>query len=872
MFSGGGFGIIAISGTAGGVTVSGSGAVTSTASNAIVAQILDPANNGAVLVERSGPITGAAGIAALTPGGGAVTVNVSNDVTATGTAATAIDVGGAGGLASVNVAGGTILATGAGISAISTGNGGVRVNMTGGQVGTAAQRTGGIGISTFTQGTAGDINITANSVFSTGDGIAAQFVNPASNGSANVGINGGATVNSSAGVGVNLQGGINNAIANLGTVSGTTAVQTASGRTTIINTGSMIGTGGTAVQLAGANNLFVMDGPTSALTGQAIGSGTDTFRLGGGGSNTFNAGQIGAGWTLLDKAGSSTWTLTGTASYGGPTTVSAGTLLVNGSLASSNGVTVASGATLGGIGTVASTTVNSGGNLSPGNSIGTITISGNLTFVGAGNYIVEAAPAAADRTNVTGSASLSGTLQAIATGGSYTLGTRYVVLNATGGVSGAFGNLAVSGSFGATRPRVEYDPNNIYLVLDTLELATRLPPNAASRNRRGVAAAVDAAVAAGNNSPLFTALFNLSGTQLPAALDAVSGEVHASAAGALMDESSYLRNAVLGRLRQASHGDDSRMASLAAGGPQTAFADGEEFNALAYGKSPLPAKAPPAAPVPTRDMVFWAQGFGAWGKFDSDGNAAALRRDLAGVFSGFDMRFGNWRGGIAAGYTGSRNNTDRGSATVDSGHLALYGSTAIGAFNLRAGAGYTGHSIDTDRTIAFPGFFDRATAHYQGATTQVFGEAGYGLAFGNVAVEPFAGAAWVHLDTDATSERGGAAALNVARTTFEVGYSTLGVRAASLIPLAHDMVLVPRATLAWQHAFNDVTPNALLAFQGPGVPFTVSGVPLARDSLLAEAGLDLAIGRNATLGLSYAGQVARNVVDHAAKGKFAWKF
>ena len=222
-------------------------------------------------------------------------------------------MGTAGGLATVNVAGGTILATNVGISIGAFGNGSVRVNMTGGQVGTAAQRTGGIGISTFTQGTADDINITANSVFSTADGIRAQFVDPASNGSANVGINAGATVNSSAGVGVNLQGGINNTIANLGTVSGTTAVQTASGRTTIINTGSMIGTGGTAVQLAGANNLFVMDGPTAALTGQAIGSGTDTFRLGGGGSNTFNAGQIGAGWTLLDKAGASTWTLTGTA-------------------------------------------------------------------------------------------------------------------------------------------------------------------------------------------------------------------------------------------------------------------------------------------------------------------------------------------------------------------------------------------------------------------------------------------------------------------------------------------------------------------------------------------------------------------------------
>ena len=56
------------------------------------------------------------------------------------------------------------------------------------------------------------------------------------------------------------------------------------------------------------------------------------------------------------------------------------------------------------------------------------------------------------------------------------------------------------------------------------------------------------------------------------------------------------------------------------------------------------------------------------------------------------------------------------------------------------------------------------------------------------------------------------------------------------------------------------------------VPFVIAGVPIARDSLLAEAGLDLAIGRNATLGVSYIGQIARNVQDHAAKGKFSWKF
>jgi outer membrane autotransporter protein len=98
------------------------------------------------------------------------------------------------------------------------------------------------------------------------------------------------------------------------------------------------------------------------------------------------------------------------------------------------------------------------------------------------------------------------------------------------------------------------------------------------------------------------------------------------------------------------------------------------------------------------------------------------------------------------------------------------------------------------------------------------------------------------------------------------------VRAASMIALADNMMLVPRATVAWQHAFGNVTPTAVLAFRSAGAPFAISGVPIARDSLLTEAGLDLAIGTHATLGVSYTGQFAHNVQDHAAKGKYSWKF
>src|ERR1044072_5563273 len=181
-----------------------------------------------------------------------------------------------------------------------------------------------------------------------------------------------------------------------------------------------------------------------------------------------------------------------------------------------------------------------------------------------------------------------------------------------------------------------------------------------------------------------------------------------------------MRDAVLGRLRQASYGGNTQMASLTVGGPQS-FAAGEELNsALAYAKSSIVTKAPPMV-APSHDVTLWAQGFGARGRFDTDGNAATVRRDLAGFISGIDTRVGsNGRLGVAAGYTGSKNALDaRGNSDVETAHIAGYGGWNLGAFNLRAGAAYAFHTIATDRTVAFPGFFDRLTANYDGHTGQV---------------------------------------------------------------------------------------------------------------------------------------------------------
>ena len=172
----------------------------------------------------------------------------------------------------------------------------------------------------------------------------------------------------------------------------------------------------------------------------------------------------------------------------------------------------------------------------------------------------------------------------------------------------------------------------------------------------------------------------------------------------------------------------------------------------------------------------------------------------------------------------------------------------------------------------FPGFAERATAHSVAGEGQIFGELGYGMALGSIAAEPFAGLAWVHLNTDGFTEAGGVSALMGSGNRDDVGYSMLGARAATFYLLQNGIVLAPRVSAACQHAFGTVVPAASLAFQSGGTPFGITGVPLARDAALVEAGLDLQVTAQAKIGVFYVGQLANRAQDNAVKGTFTWRF
>lgn len=190
---------------------------------------------------------------------------------------------------------------------------------------------------------------------------------------------------------------------------------------------------------------------------------------------------------------------------------------------------------------------------------------------------------------------------------------------------------------------------------------------------------------------------------------------------------------------------------------------------------------------------------------------------------------------------------------------------------LRTGAAWAWNDIDTSRAVIFPGFFEREKTSYNADTGQIFGEVAYPIAMGRTALEPFASLAAVKVDTDSFKEHGELAALRGADSDEDLSYATIGLRAAATFNWDGALV-TPHVSAAWQHAFDDVTPEASLAFASIGIGFDVTGVTLAENSLLVEAGFDLNLSHTATLGVSYSGQIASDLTDNAVKGRFTWLF
>ncbi|WP_167671096.1 autotransporter domain-containing protein [Microvirga terricola] len=578
-----------------------------------------------------------------------------------------------------------------------------------------------------------------------------------------------------------------------------------------------------------------------------------------GNTETMSAPLTGSG--PLTKTGSGNLNLTGNSSLTGPTLVQAGRLAVNGSLASST-VTVQNGTTLGGNGTIGGLVVLTGGFAAPGNSIGRLSVAGNVLIHSGAIYQVEVnAAGQADRIDASGKATLQGgTVQVLAEQGIYLPRTTYTVLSASKGVSGRF--AAVTSNLTFLTPTLDYGNHDVTLTLsrgtDPIQQPIAFNSAAITPNQFRTADAVEAL---GEGNRVFDTVLGQSAAGARQAFDALSGEVHASVASPAFADARIVQASILGHLRQPF--DYDRGASVNGAYAADRPGPGAQVQPMTI---PYPALDP-------RRFALWGEGFGSWGKARSNGNAAAMDTSTGGFIIGADALISSaYRIGMAGGFTRTTFdiNGRLSSGSNESIFGAIYGAAHWGTINLRVGASYSALDIDTNRTVRFPGFTDQTNASYGGSTLQAFGEIGYRFDIARVQIEPFLGASFLRLHTDGFAENGRAAALTAFGRDYDLGTTTLGLRAEA--KLSDEVPLTLRGLVGWRLAYGDTSPAALMAFNGGASSFVVTGVPVDRNAFVAEAGLDWQATKDIGLGVSYQGQVGSRAQDHALKGNFTWKF
>ncbi|WP_314950583.1 autotransporter domain-containing protein [Bradyrhizobium cosmicum] len=624
-----------------------------------------------------------------------------------------------------------------------------------------------------------------------------------------------------------------------------------------------------AILFEGTGNKLTI-APGSSISGAAIGTGNDTFELGGSGAATFDISQLSPagkyrGFGTFTKANSSVWTLTGTSTFAGPVQIDGGTLLVSGDIASASGVTVNSSAVLGGTGTVGNVAVN-GGTLAPGQSIGTLNVTGSLSFTAASTYLIELSPSSADRTNVAGTATLGGaTVQAAFAPGSY-VSRQYTILSAAGGLNGSFGalNTNLSPNFSTS---LSYDANDVYLDL-VLHFAI---PGGLNTNQQNVGSALTNAFNAnGGISSIYAALS-------PAGLTQAAGETATGSQQATFNAMNQFMGVltdpfIAGRGESATPSGTSSFA----GADDRRRASRPERDAYAL----MFAKAPIARTYDPRWSV-WAAGFG--GSQTTDGNTALgsnnTTSSLAGVAVGADYRFSpDTVAGFALAGGGTSFSIDKsGHGRSDLFQAGAFVRHKSGPAYVSAALAYGFQDITTDRIVTIAGA-DRLHAAFNANAYSGRIEGGYRFAtpwLGGLGLTPYAAGQFTTLDLPAYAE----SAL-VGTPAFALAYgaksvtdtrSELGLRSDKAYAL-DNAILTLRGRLAWAHDFNaDRSIGA--TFQAlPGASFVVNGAAQPHDSALTTASAELRWVNGWSAAATFEGEFAETVRSYAGKGvvRYSW--
>jgi outer membrane autotransporter protein len=555
-------------------------------------------------------------------------------------------------------------------------------------------------------------------------------------------------------------------------------------------------------------------------------------------------GGIGSGTGgSLVKVGTGTLTLSGANTYTGGTVLSAGTLVVNNAQAL-------------GLGNV---TVN-GGILTADPQ--PINVKGNYTQSAGGTLQLQVAGTAAgqyDFLNVSGNASLGGTLQLLNLGYKPKAGDQLTLVTAGGTVSGKFSPFVNPFATGSGYNTIDliYGKNSVLLaflnnpvppvgpkppVITTLDFASfALTPNQfAAAN---LLDAVQLDPAAGN---LMSFLYKEPFTNLPSDFNKISPESLTA-----FYEVSF-SGANIQRLNLENRLEDIRNSSGSANGTGAPV----YLEDKADGKS---SKNPPVLqPMREKRWDLWATSFGDFVHVDSDFNAHGYKFTTGGIDVGIDYRLTNH---LALGLTGSYAHTwsdlRPGSIDVDSGRGGLYATYFNRCFYLNGGI-YGGYnSYDSSRR----GLQGNASGNSDGAEFSTFVSGGYDFHLGHLTVGPIASLQYTNVYVDSFREKGSLAPLSIHSDSEESLRSDVGFRASYRWQVGTVQV-EPFLKATWEHEFKYSTLPITAGFADISSPSaTFLGPAEGHDSAVVDAGISVSWTPCISTYVSYNGLLGRDRYD-----------